>query len=597
MKVVGSHRRLTSETTLGQPRVWQGIATPSRALKASSEPPAIIDEHPQRQHSFPYEPTFKVLQTLHEQQASSPIPRAVTNFHHVDIVSDAATLATLFKFLEDPDPNKRTAFRLELATIRNTLFITTATHRGRGYTDKGGRGPIPAWVAPALTTLGTGGHATGPLFLSGNHFRIVRYRLGSVVLVVRTKIDFALENRAPLPRNEDPPFRGCKYERYHATDEDGFEQVLGFQTLIKQGMGRGTRPDAAGLTSVRFASWDRAATLSAKMPLLWFGRTPFILDGVVSRKFKVVETKLYCARESYAGWESQHQTSLKLMSGALEQLQRVTRAAGGNCVVIADPGERAFRLHRPVTKRFPVPESLARAVWGPDEGHAETESASSIESDEESALSQLSDTPSGFSNWKLEDEKIPDVYKATTRHDYRRSVANWLHDDTSESEPSDENGGGYHYGSINKDQVRALARNPVFPYMSSTGPRKSRRLAPFTIAGVYDGAADYNAVYNADVEDEGDEEEETESDEEEDMATILGDSDGEGTFKTRYMDDENEHCVKDVAPSPEASIAEGSSSLSPEDLTLAEEDEDDDCVEDIGDEDYTSSIEFEQLSL
>lgn len=570
MKSVASERKLIPYPTIGQPRVWQGIAIPSAALEDSFEPPAIIDEHPQRQQSFPYEPTFKVLQTLHEQQRSTPTSSSTTNFRHVDIVCDAATLATLFKFLEDPDPAKRTAFRLELATVRDTLFISTATHRGRGYTDKGGRGPIPAWVAPALTTLGTGGHTTGPLFLSGNHFRIVRYRLSSLVLVVRTKIDFALENRAPIPRNEDPPFRGCKYEQYHATDEDGKGKVLGFQTLVKEGQGRGTRPDAAGLTSVRFANWNCKATLSAKMPLLWFGRTSFVLDGVVSRDLKVIHTKLYCARESYAGWEKQHQTGLKLMAGALEQLQGITRAAGGNCIVIADPGERGFRIHRPVIKRFPIPEPLALALWGPDEDPAETDYESSIESDEDSALSQLSGTPSGFSDWMLEGEKIPEVHDYAPHWKGRRVVENWLDDDESENDPSDGYDDGYRKGSFTKRQVRALGRNPVAQYMSSNGPCKSKRPAPSMMDGVYDGAADYNTDYNADDEDEDDDEETTESEEEADVATLVGDTDEEGqTSKKENLDDENG-----------------------QDVPLSEEGEDHD-----GDEDYVSSLDFEELSL
>lgn len=555
--------------------MWQGIATPSPALEAASEPPAIIDEHPQRQQSFPYEPTFKVLQTLHEQQSSTPRSNPTTNFRHVDIVCDAATLATLFKFLEDPDPAKRTAFRLELATVRNTLFITTATHRGRGYTDKGGRGPMPAWVGPALTTLGTGGHATGPLFLSGNHFRIVRYRLGSLVLVVRTKVDFALENRAPLPRKENPPFRGCKYERYHTTDEEGKQHVLGFQTLVKQGEGRRTRPDAAGLTSVRFAKWDCKTTLTAKMPLLWFGRTPFILDGVVSRDFRVMETKLYCARESYAGWEKQHQTGLKLMAGALEQLLGITRAAGGNCIVIADPGERGFRLHRPVIKRFPIPESLALAVWGPDGDPAETDYESSMESNEDSALSQLSGTPSGFSDWELEGEKIPEVHDYEPRWKGRHVVENWL-DDDEENISSEEDDDGYRRGSVTKKQARILARNPVAQHISSTGPRKPKRPAGYMMGKMYDGAADYNTDYNADVEDEIDDEEEemTDFEEEADVATLVGDSDWEDQASKGNMDDENE-----------------------QDVPMSEEAEDHDGVEDVGDEDYVSSIEFEEVSL
>lgn len=433
---------------------------------------------------------------------------------------------------------------------------------------------MPAWVAPALTTLGTGGHATGPLFLSGNHFRIVRYRLGSLVLVVRTKIDFALENRAALPRNEDPPFRGCRYERYYTTDEDGKEQVLGFQTLVKEGEGRGTRPDAAGLTSVRLANWDCKTALSAKMPLLWFGRTPFILDGVVSRDFRVMKTKLYCARESYAGWEKQHQTGLKLMAGALEQLQGITRAAGGNCIVIADPGEGGFRIHRPVIKRFPIPESLALAVWGPDEDLAETDYESSIESDEHSALSQLSGTPSGFSDWKLEGEKLPEVHDYVPRWKGRRVVESWL--DKDESRASSEDGNdNYRKSSVTKKQVRTLARNPVAQYMSSTGPRKPTRSKGYMMGKVYDGAAEYNTDYNADDEDEDDEEETTESEGEADMATLVGDSDEGGrALRKGIIDDENEQY-----------------------LPLSDEGEDHDGIEDVGDEDYVSSIEFEEVSL
>lgn len=436
---------------------------------------------------------------------------------------------------------------------------------------------MPAWVAPALTTLGTGGHATGPLFLSGNHFRIVRYRLGSLVLVVRTKIDFALENRAPLPRNEDPPFRGCKYERYHKSDEEGKEHVLGFQTLVKQGEGRGTRPDAAGLTSVRFANWDCKTTLSAKMPLLWFGRTPFVLDGVVSRDFKVLNTKLYCARESYAGWEKQHQTGLKLLAGALEQLQGITGAAGGNCIVIADPGERGFRIHRPVIQRFPIPESLALAVWGPDEDSADMDYETSIESDEDSALSQLSGTPSGFSDWKLEGEKMPEDRDYTPCWMGRRVVDHWL-DYDEENDSSDEDDASYREGSVTKKQVRTLARNPVAQYMSSTGPRKPKRPSGYMMGDMYDGAAEYNTDYNADDEDEIDddqEEEMMESDEDADVATLVGDSDDEGqASKKENMDDENE-----------------------QDVPLSEEGEDHDDVKDVGDEDYVSSIEFEELSL
>lgn len=577
---------------IGQPRVWQGITTPSDPLDASSEPAAIIDEHYQRQPSFQYEPTFKVLHTL--QELADPTSPANINIRHVDIVSDAATLATLFDFLADPDPAKRAPFRVELATVRNTLFISTATHRGRGHTEKDEKGPIPGWVGPALTTLGTGGHSTGPLFLSGNHFRVVRYRLGGITLVVRTKIDFTLDNRASLSRNEDPPFRGCQYERYHVTDEAGSEQVLGFKTLIKNAEGRGTRPGAAGITSVRLAGWDCAATLAAKMPLLWFGRIPFVLDGVVSREFEVMETKMFCARESYRVWEKQQQTGLKMMAGTLDQLQRITRAAGGNCIVIADPGQRCLRLHRPALKRFPVPESLALEMWGPDNDPAETVYPSSTESDADSELSQLSGTPSGFSDWTLEGEKMPEFHAAPScrdRGESRRIVETWLEDDELDYEPSDDDEGGCGKGPVSNKDVRAWARNPITQYMLPSGPRRELPTGSYrghTLDGAADLTDDDETEYESIDQGEGD------------VMGDVGDSDEEMEDQAMEQEDVKDKDEEDVTDtdSNSATVMRTGMSLSPslQDVSMVDEDEGHDFIFIIDDQPIPS-IEIDELRL
>ncbi|KAJ4416159.1 hypothetical protein N0V82_006919 [Gnomoniopsis sp. IMI 355080] len=576
----------------GQPRVWQGITTPSDPLDASSESPAIIDEHFQRQKSFPYEPTFKVLHTL--QQLATPTSPTNINFRHVDMVSDAATLATLFDFLADPDPRKRAPFRLELSNVHNTLFLTTATHRGRGHTEKDGQGPIPAWVAHALTTLGTGGHSTGPLFLSGNHFRVVRYRLGALVLIVRTKVDFTLENRAPLPRNEDPPFRGCQYERYHVTDEAGKEQILGFQTLVKNGEGRGTQPGAAGVTSVRFAGWDCASTLARKMPLLWFGRIPFVLDGVVSQKFEVMETKLFCARESYGVWEEQHKTSLQLMAGTLEQLRCTTHNSGGDCIVIADPGQRCLRIHRPAVNRSPVPEALALAVWGPDGNPAETVYATSTESDDDSELSQLSGTPSGFSDWKVEAEKMPSLGAAISRGeciDTRRAVEDWLDHGESGYESSNENAEGRGKEPISKKNIRACARNPVMQYMLPNGSIRRRPAGSFR-RDILDGAVDYIRI----------DEEEYESIEKNEAVVTddTGDSEEEMSVQAMEDEDEDENNEEDIMSGDSRSAAVSSvamsSSPSLQGATMADGNEDDDTVCIVEDQPIPS-IELDELRL
>lgn len=430
--------------------------------------------------------------------------------------------------------------------------------------------------------------------LSGNHFRVVRYRLGALALVVRTKIDFALENRAPLARNQDPPFRGCQFERYYATDSKAGaneQQVLGFKTLVKNGAGRGTRSHAVGITTVRFPGWDRAAVLASKMPLLWFGRVPYVLDGVVSRvSFEVLETtKLFCAHESYRAWERQHQTSLKLMAGTLERLQGITRAAGGNCIVVGDPGERSFRLYRPAISRWPLPESLALEVWGPEdeENLAETGSASSTESGDESDLSQLSGTPSGFSDWRVEGEKMPEFHPTSPCQkgiDSRRAVRHWLDDDESDFDPSNDVGETRDQGVFGKKDLRTCTRNP-------------RKAHPFgsSITGVLDGAAD-----------DKDEEEtsmslEEEGDISEDVEGQAGNEDDEDN-----EDDNIEEDFMNGASRPATdSVFALSSSPSSQDVSLADEDEHDseDVVVVSDDREYDdnhlmqAAIELENLRL
>lgn len=140
-----------------------GIAIPSTPLDISSEAPATIDGRTQRQQSFPCEPTLKVIHTLQIDTNTCP----GFNFRSADIISDAATLSTLFVSQEDSALAKRFPSRLGLSSVHDTLFVTAATRRSDGHTEQSGfvKSSIPAWVGPAQTTRGTGSHATGSLFV------------------------------------------------------------------------------------------------------------------------------------------------------------------------------------------------------------------------------------------------------------------------------------------------------------------------------------------------------------------------------------------------------------------------------------------------
>lgn len=452
-------------------------------LKAAPASP-IIDEHRLCQPDFLFEPTFRALQAGGPHDDLSPL---ATNFRHVDIVSDAETLALLFSFLNNPDPVHIVPFRLELSTVRNTLFLSTAVHRSLGHTDNGNgrcKSHLPPWVRHAVTARACA--STRLLPFSAGHFRVVRYGMGSVVLVVRTKVDWAIDNRT-VPEIDDMAvrlsMRGVPAEK----DHHGEGKRETFKTMIKR-HGRGTLPQNAGITSVRLPGWDPAVTIANKMPVLWFGRVPFLADGVVSSDTNMMqvetkETKIFDARDSYGKWEHTHQGPLKMMAGLLPQLKEITRALGGNCVLVGDPGQRSLQINKPVLKSSPLPEIVIAQVWGDKENPCESAYDSSVES-EFSELSQLSGTPPICEDWEL--KRKPPALGAQRAGGFRGKVTNWLDGQNKAYETDSEKDDATRSSPSTLKQVRLKARNPCRGLLRGVG----RSTRPSSSNRFTDGAAD-----------------------------------------------------------------------------------------------------------
>lgn len=385
----------------GNAPVWRGMLR-GGDLKQARRALSVRDEHTQRQPLFPYEPTFRALeeaqahaQARHSETAGKHI-REPIHFGAVEVVSDADTLAHLFAFISSSYPSKTAPFRLELSMVRNTLFISKAEHPRRGNTAKRGRVPttMPDWVTDAVLSLGTrGAHVP----FSGGHWRLIRYRLGTMVCVVRAKVDFVYENRQTVGEIIVDPLKGMKPEIVKGDEESDIDI---WKTTVKS-VGGGTQAGAPGLVIVRYQSEDAKEKLVRNMPAIWFGRVSSVIDAVVSPKLEVMDISLLSVRAKYVRWEKQHQASLKRMAGLLKRLKCVTRALGGSCITVADPSQRCFTILKPVIKRTPVPEDVAVRFWGEDDDPDETEYESTAAS-MVSELSNLSRTPSGFEDWTLE---------------------------------------------------------------------------------------------------------------------------------------------------------------------------------------------------
>lgn len=358
------------------------------------------DEHHARQPKLPFEPTLRALLAV---QATDKGPHV--NMRTVEIFTDAEVLSELFKSISNPA--KARPFRVDLSVVRNILFIEEVRQHGRGHTDKGGRvkPSMPVWATNAVRKIA---FEEPRLPLSGGHYRVVRYRLGDVVCAVRCKVDFVCESRKIPPHDAAfDPLGGIRPETIN--EEEG--GIKTWRTTIRH-LGMGTKPDQAGRTTLRFTSDDSTAyfnhLMATELPLLWFSRTSYIADTILTKHMTVIESRLRALRpQHYRPWERVHQIHLQVLVALLHKMKQIARSMGGSCTLICDPVQWKFMIMNPVIKKqCPVPEDIAVHLWGSEEEGAavQTEYESTTTSESSGLSTPRSRTPSGFADWTLHED-------------------------------------------------------------------------------------------------------------------------------------------------------------------------------------------------
>lgn len=328
--------------------------------------------------------------------------KKVTSFKEIDIVTGSETLTQLLSFIMGASSARpaKESFRLELTSVRNTLFIHPSHKPGSSQAGPPAkkvrhdpRVSVPDWAAGALGHVGT--HAP-KLPYSGGHYRLVRYRFGHVVLAVRVKVDLVYEHHKDSTRSGADPLRDVQ-PQFMPRQHGDVAQV--WRTTVKE-QGIGTRPANAGVASVRYAWQDPKEQMRALLPALWFSRTPFVIDCQVSYPdLRVKGAALVNSRQWYPSYERGYQGSLRRLAGLLRHLQERTREMGGNIVLIADPVQVCFVLLKPVINKPALPVELVLKFWGQDTEKEELERQAEMDRDstpeqEQSDLTDLSDTPS-----------------------------------------------------------------------------------------------------------------------------------------------------------------------------------------------------------
>ncbi|KAK7740896.1 hypothetical protein SLS53_004959 [Cytospora paraplurivora] len=376
----------------GNTRNWRGVrlgTSLSQKEVFTTISRAIRDEHTALKPQYPYEPTFRALEVTNVGFA----------FDNVDVVTDSETLTQLLCFICGPracESPVTKPFRLDLSTVRDTLFIIPKYKPGRGYTgplpkDKRAdpREVVPEWASDVLGRLGS---HDPELPYGGGHYRLVRYRFGDVVLAVRVKVDFVYEHRKTQTQSSSNPFHRATTEPVLApTFPDG--RPISKTTVKAQGLG--TDPDSTGMATVRYLDQDLKSSLNEMIPRLWFSRTTFLVEGVVTHPaLEIQKASLIDSRQYYKSFERGHRCSLRHLSGLLKHLQRRTRELGGNAVMVCDPHRVCFVILKPVIKTQPVPKDVVSRFWKFDDNSIPTSRSDEVNSpDPGSDLTDFSKTP------------------------------------------------------------------------------------------------------------------------------------------------------------------------------------------------------------
>jgi hypothetical protein len=325
----------------------------------------------------------------------------VTSLKGVDIVADEEALTLLRTFIKATAPGVK-GFRLELKTVGKTLFIHKAHQPGSSQagppTKKTRHDPSkspPDWAPGVFGHMGT---REARLPYSGGHYRLVRYRLGHVVIVVRLKVDLVDVRKNP---NNDPPAPDVDPLRdvqpTFLPRQEGELSRIWKTTVIKAGTG--SRPGAPGVVSVRYSWQDVTTKKQSMVAQMYWARLSNLVDIRVSYpdlRFK--EGHVHNMRNWYTSYEKVHKATLDRMAGLLKYLQDRTAQMGDHLVLVADPAQICFALFTPVIKMSALPEDVVLKFWGHDKPREERDgqpvARDQSSPDDQSVLSDLSSTPS-----------------------------------------------------------------------------------------------------------------------------------------------------------------------------------------------------------
>ncbi|KAM0432999.1 hypothetical protein ACHAPT_004704 [Fusarium lateritium] len=302
---------------------------------------------------YPFEVVFQAMNVMNP----------TFKFNGIDVLVNRNSLRHLLNFCHS---KCKDSFRIDLYLVQNTLVIErrerTTKELIRGYGNSGfGHSFEEAVTEPP----------PGMQDIAGHH-RVLRYDLGGLNCAVRFEVDAvrAVSDAEDGSRAGSPP--GDSVDQIiqslgnltvgHSKPKHSYPGARSVQVIC-----RGTAPPQAQAAEIKSIRNSRnKKPLSAMLPQLWFGRTPYLIRGYHDDG-RFIDIRDENIDENLRDWEAkdQNQTALRSVAWVLEQLREAVRSSETKSCIAVCLRDKPLKLQvfSTTQRKVPLPEEVIGRFW------------------------------------------------------------------------------------------------------------------------------------------------------------------------------------------------------------------------------------------
>jgi hypothetical protein len=310
----------------------------------------FMDQNAHRVPKHPFEPAFQALSIMKPNM----------NLDTVDIVANRNSFRKLIDFAGG---SRRDPWCMGLHLVNNTLFISrkerNATQMIHGAANSGyGHNFEKTFTKPE-----------DDMENSSSHHRVIRYHIGPLECVVRFEVDAYYEDPDAVESDESivDAMTQLKLQEEKAAQPTPRPNPTADKTT--KATHKGTFIDPSKLAEIKAKRFDR---LGEAMPQLWFGRTPWFLNGNHNNG-KVHSVTIAHAKAEFPRWEQANQDRLRKMVSLLKELKKVVQGLEGRAaVLVCEEKGGDLRVYKMKRERDGgvLPKDIIERHWTVDNGEA-----------------------------------------------------------------------------------------------------------------------------------------------------------------------------------------------------------------------------------